>query len=119
MVDHAEPFTQLLTQGMVLKDGNVMSKSKGNVVDPDAMMEKFGADALRLYVMFVAPPEKEVEWTDTGLEGSFRFLARVWRLVDHWAETVAAGRGLATPQRSTLTRPSERCGGRRTTRSVA
>ena len=93
MVDHAEPFTQLLTQGMVLKDGAVMSKSKGNVVDPDTMLQKFGADALRLYVMFVAPPEKEVEWTDTGLEGSFRFLARVWRLVDHWAGAVAAGRG--------------------------
>ena len=88
MVDHSEPFTQLLTQGMVLKDGAVMSKSKGNVVDPDTMIEKYGADALRLYVMFVAPPEKEVEWADTGLEGSFRFLARVWRLVDQWAETV-------------------------------
>ena len=82
MVEHDEPFARLLTQGMVLKDGNVMSKSKGNVVDPDDMIQKFGADALRLYVMFVAPPEKEVEWTDTGLEGSFRFLARVWRLVD-------------------------------------
>jgi len=78
---------------MVLKDGNVMSKSVGNVVDPDTMLQKFGADALRLYVMFVAPPEKEVEWTDTGLEGSFRFLARVWRLVDHWAGAVASGRG--------------------------
>ena len=86
MVDHDEPFTQLLTQGMVLKDGEVMSKSKGNVVDPDDMIEKYGADALRLYVMFVAPPEKEVEWSDAGLEGSFRFLARVWRLVDHWAD---------------------------------
>jgi leucyl-tRNA synthetase len=85
MVSHDEPFTQLLTQGMVLKDGNVMSKSKGNVVDPDTMLQKYGADALRLYVMFVAPPEKEVEWTDSGLEGSYRFLGRVWRLVDHWA----------------------------------
>jgi leucyl-tRNA synthetase len=89
MVDHSEPFTHLLTQGMVLKDGAVMSKSKGNVVDPDAMMQKYGADALRLYVVFVAPPEKEVEWTDAGIEGSFRFLARVWRLVDHWNETIA------------------------------
>jgi leucyl-tRNA synthetase len=89
MVDHAEPFTQLLTQGMVLKDGAVMSKSKGNVVDPDTMLQKFGADALRLYVMFVAPPEKEVEWTDAGLEGSFRFLARLWRMVDHWVPVVA------------------------------
>jgi leucyl-tRNA synthetase len=88
MIDHDEPFTQLLTQGMVLKDGKVMSKSKGNVVDPDLMIQKYGADALRLYVMFVAPPENEVEWTDAGLEGSFRFLARVWRLVDHWTEAV-------------------------------
>ena len=93
MVSHDEPFTQLLTQGMVLKDGNVMSKSKGNVVDPDTMLEKYGADALRLYVMFVAPPEKEVEWTDSGLEGSYRFLHRVWRLVDHWAEAVRAAGG--------------------------
>jgi leucyl-tRNA synthetase len=93
MVKDSEPFTQLLTQGMVLKDGAVMSKSKGNVVDPDTMIEKYGADALRLYVMFVAPPEKEVEWADTGLEGSFRFLARVWRIVDQWAETVG-GEGI-------------------------
>jgi leucyl-tRNA synthetase len=92
MVDHAEPFTHMLTQGMVLKDGAVMSKSKGNVVDPDDMLNKYGADALRLYVMFVAPPEKEVEWADTGLEGSFRFLARAWRIVDQWCdEAKAAG----------------------------
>src|SRR5262249_21106750 len=98
MVHHEEPFTHLLTQGMVLKDGAVMSKSKGNVVDPDAMMEKYGADALRLYVMFVAPPEKEVEWTDAGIEGSWRFLARVWRLVDHWCETIA-GEGIGSPDK--------------------
>jgi leucyl-tRNA synthetase len=96
LVDHSEPFGQLLTQGMVLKDGAVMSKSKGNVVDPDAMMQKYGADALRLYVMFVAPPEKEIEWTDAGIEGSYRFLARVWRLVDHWNETIA-GEGIDSP----------------------
>jgi len=95
-VDHSEPFSQLLTQGMVLKDGAVMSKSKGNVVDPDTMLQKYGADALRLYVMFVAPPEKEVEWTDAGLEGSFRFLARVWRMLDHWCETIG-GEGLDDP----------------------
>jgi len=88
LVNFDEPFKRLLTQGMVLKNGAVMSKSKGNVVDPDDMREKYGADALRLYVMFVAPPEKEVEWSDAGLEGSFRFLMRVWRLVDHWAETI-------------------------------
>ncbi len=86
MVDHNEPFHHLLTQGMVLKDGAVMSKSKGNVIDPDEMMQKFGADALRLYVMFVAPPEKEVEWSDSGLEGSWRFLARLWRVVDQWCD---------------------------------
>ena len=81
LVSHAEPFTRLLTQGMVLRHGAVMSKSKGNVVDPDEMLAKYGADALRLYEMFVAPPEKEIEWTDAGLEGSARFLGRVWRLV--------------------------------------
>jgi leucyl-tRNA synthetase len=88
LVNFDEPFKRLLTQGMVLKNGAVMSKSKGNVVDPDDMLAKYGADALRLYTMFVAPPEKEVEWSDSGLEGSFRFLVRVWRLVDHWAETI-------------------------------
>jgi leucyl-tRNA synthetase len=94
LVTISEPFSRLLTQGMVLKGGAVMSKSKGNVVDPDDMIEAFGADALRLYVMFVAPPEKEVEWTDTGLEGSFRFLSRVWRLVDYLIPIVA---GAASP----------------------
>jgi leucyl-tRNA synthetase len=73
-----------------------MSKSKGNVVDPDDMIQKYGADALRLYVMFVAPPEKEIEWTDAGLEGSWRFLARVWRLVDQLAETIG-GDGIPSP----------------------
>ncbi len=115
LVDHAEPFTQLLTQGMVLKDGNVMSKSKGNVVDPDTMLQKFGADALRLYVMFVAPPEKEVEWTDAGLEGSFRFLARVWRLVDHWSGVVAAGRGTASADELS---PAERAVRRKTHETI-
>ena len=85
-----EPFTRLLTQGMVLRHGAVMSKSKGNVVDPDDMIGQFGADALRLYVMFVAPPEKEVEWSDAGLEGAFRFLARIWRIADHLLPAMAA-----------------------------
>ena len=93
LVNFDEPFIRLLTQGMVLKNGAVMSKSKGNVVDPDDMLQKYGADALRLYVMFVAPPEKDVEWSDTGLEGSFRFVIRVWRMVDHWAETIG-GEGM-------------------------
>ncbi|HKY22674.1 MAG TPA: leucine--tRNA ligase [Vicinamibacterales bacterium] len=96
MVDHDEPFRHLLTQGMVLKDGAVMSKSKGNVVDPDDMLQKFGADALRLYVMFVAPPEKEVEWSDSGLEGSWRFLARIWRFVDQWSAQIKTAAPVAS-----------------------
>jgi leucyl-tRNA synthetase len=93
LVTFDEPFKRLLTQGMVLKDGAVMSKSKGNVVDPDDMLARYGADTLRLYVMFVAPPEKEVEWSDTALAGSFKFLVKVWRIVDHWAETIG-GEGM-------------------------
>jgi leucyl-tRNA synthetase len=106
LVKFDEPFKRLLTQGMVLKNGAVMSKSKGNVVDPDDMLKKYGADALRLYTMFVAPPEKEVEWSDAGLEGSFRFLVRVWRIVDHWAGSVAShqspvtGQGLTDSERA-------------------
>ncbi|HEX5474918.1 MAG TPA: leucine--tRNA ligase [Vicinamibacterales bacterium] len=96
MTTISEPFARLLTQGMVLNAGQVMSKSKGNVVDPDDMIAKVGADALRLYVMFVAPPEKEIEWTDAGLEGSYRFLARVWRFVDQWCEMIA-GAGIPAP----------------------
>ena len=103
MITHSEPFTHLLTQGMVLKDGAVMSKSKGNVVDPDSMLEKVGADALRLYVMFVAPPEKEVEWSDAGLDGSFRWLARVWRLAEQWRAETAAGSGQPADDNSETT----------------
>jgi leucyl-tRNA synthetase len=97
MVTISEPFTRLLTQGMVLKDGQVMSKRKGNVVDPDDMIQKYGADALRTYIMFVAPAEKEIEWSDAGLEGMFRFLARVWRLIDQLAELVG-GEGIPVPE---------------------
>ena len=78
---------------MVLRDGNVMSKSKGNVIDPDKMIDHFGADALRLYEMFVAPPEKELEWNDSGLEGSYRFLTRVWRLVTTIGPVVTGASG--------------------------
>jgi leucyl-tRNA synthetase len=116
MIEHKEPFTHLLTQGMVLKDGAVMSKSKGNVVDPDSMIQKYGSDALRLYVMFVAPPEKEVEWTDTGLEGSFRFLARVWRAADQWRADAAAA-GQAAIEQATLT-PAERALRRKTHETI-
>jgi leucyl-tRNA synthetase len=101
MTHLSEPFAALLTQGMVLKDGAVMSKSKGNVVDPDAMIEKYGADALRLYVMFVAPPEKEIEWSDAGIEGSWRFLSRVWRLTDSLKESIG-GEGIPAPSQVDL-----------------
>ncbi|MCX7927179.1 MAG: leucine--tRNA ligase [Candidatus Omnitrophica bacterium] len=86
MVDFNEPFKCLLTQGMVLKDGQVMSKSKGNIVDPDSMIEKYGADALRLFILFAAPPEAELEWDDRGMEGAYRFLNRVWRIQDNLKE---------------------------------
>ena len=83
MIDFAEPFQKLLTQGMVLKDGEVMSKSRGNIVDPDSIIKKYGADTLRLYILFAAPPEVETEWSERGIEGAFRFLNRVWRLLGH------------------------------------
>jgi leucyl-tRNA synthetase len=76
-----EPFKNLLTQGMVVKDGAKMSKSKGNVVDPNNIIEKYGADTARLFILFASPPKKELEWSDKGVEGSFRFLKRVWRLI--------------------------------------
>ncbi|MBG0789414.1 MAG: leucine--tRNA ligase [Desulfovibrionaceae bacterium] len=81
-VRNDEPFANLLTQGMVLKDGGKMSKSKGNVVDPNAMLAKYGADATRLFILFAAPPVKELEWSDQGIDGAFRFLNRLWRLVE-------------------------------------
>jgi leucyl-tRNA synthetase len=76
-----EPFTNLLTQGMVIKDGAKMSKSKGNVIDPDALITKYGADTARLFSLFAAPPEKDLDWNDQGVDGSFRFLNRIWKLV--------------------------------------
>jgi leucyl-tRNA synthetase len=76
-----EPFERLLTQGMVIKDGAKMSKSKGNVVDPEELVKDFGADATRLFCLFAAPPEKDMDWSDKGIEGSYRFLSRLWRLV--------------------------------------
>ncbi|MEK6814797.1 MAG: leucine--tRNA ligase [Nitrospirota bacterium] len=81
LVSAGEPFESLLTQGMVIKDGAKMSKSKGNVVDPDALIEKYGADTARLFSLFAAPPEKDLDWNDRGVEGAHRFLGRLWRLV--------------------------------------
>ena len=81
LTGEVEPFRNWLAQGMVLKDGAKMSKSKGNVVDPNEIIAKYGADTARLFILFAAPPEKDLEWSDAGVEGSERFLNRVWRLV--------------------------------------
>jgi leucyl-tRNA synthetase len=78
LTEVAEPFPYLLAQGMVTKDGAKMSKSKGNVVDPDDMVEEYGADTLRLFILFASPPDKEFAWNEKGIEGCFRFLNRVW-----------------------------------------
>lgn len=86
-----EPFKRLLTQGMVLKDGSKMSKSKGNTVDPQALIDQYGADTVRLFIMFAAPPEQSLEWSDSGVEGAFRFLRRLWKLVHSHVEVNGAG----------------------------
>ena len=86
LTDVSEPFTNLLTQGMVLKDGAKMSKNKGNTVDPQELIAKYGADTVRLFMMFAAPPEQSLEWSDDGVQGSYRFLKRFWHaVVDHAA----------------------------------
>ena len=81
LVSSDEPFKRLLTQGMVLKDGAKMSKSRGNTVDPQALIDRYGADTVRLFSMFAAPPEQSLEWSDSGVEGAHRFIKRLWRLV--------------------------------------
>ena len=81
LLDSDEPFIRLLTQGMVLKDGAKMSKSKGNTVDPQSLIDRYGADTVRLFSMFAAPPEQSLEWSDAGVEGANRFLKRLWKLV--------------------------------------
>jgi leucyl-tRNA synthetase len=82
LVEGDEPFSNLLCQGMVLKDGAKMSKSKGNTVDPQGLIEKYGADTVRLFVLFAAPPEQSLEWSDQGVQGAHRFINRIWRLVN-------------------------------------
>ncbi len=81
LLDSDEPFKNLLTQGMVLKDGSKMSKSKGNTVDPQQLIEKYGADTVRLFILFAAPPDQSLEWNDEGVDGAARFLKRLWKLV--------------------------------------
>ncbi len=86
LVNSDEPFQRLLTQGMVLKDGSKMSKSKGNTVDPQELIQKYGADTVRLFIMFAAPPEQSLEWSDSGVEGANRFLKRLWKMVQGHVE---------------------------------
>ncbi|MDD2331557.1 MAG: leucine--tRNA ligase [Candidatus Cloacimonetes bacterium] len=93
-VDCDEPFARLLTQGMVLKDGAKMSKSAGNVVDPTYIIDRYGADTLRVYLLFASPPEKDVEWNDDAVMGAFRFLNRVWRLIDQHKDHIKKGLNL-------------------------
>lgn len=92
LVDFDEPFTNLLTQGMVLKDGSKMSKSKGNVVSPEEIIAKYGADTARLFILFAAPVDRDLEWSDQGVEGSYRFLNRVWRILGHFEEAIKSGK---------------------------
>lgn len=86
LVSSDEPFKRLLTQGMVLKDGAKMSKSRGNTVDPQALIDRYGADTVRLFSMFAAPPEQSLEWSDSGVEGAHRFIKRLWRLVHEFED---------------------------------
>ena len=87
LIDSSEPFSHLLTQGMVLKDGSKMSKSKGNTVDPQELIDRYGADTVRLFSMFAAPPEQSLEWSDSAVDGANRFLRRLWRLVVRHVES--------------------------------
>ena len=91
LIKHNEPFNKLLTQGMVLKDGAKMSKSKGNTVDPQSLIEQYGADTARLFMMFASPPEQSLEWSDSGVEGAYRFLKRVWAFGDAQAGNIRQG----------------------------
>ncbi len=98
LLDFDEPFTNLLTQGMVIKDGAKMSKSLGNVVSPEEIIDKYGADTARLFILFAAPVEKDLEWSDKGVEGSFRFLNRVWRILGIFEDAVKAGADSYDPE---------------------
>ena len=91
MVDFPEPFTNLLTQGMVLKDGSKMSKSKGNVVSPEEIISQYGADTARLFILFAAPVDRDLDWSDEGVAGASRFLKRVWRIMEVFEDKIKSG----------------------------
>ena len=93
LVSFGEPFERLFTQGMITKDGHKMSKSKGNTVAPDDLIDRYGADTVRLYTLFIGPPEKDAEWNDRGVEGGYRFLTRYWKTIEDHAERM----GVADP----------------------
>ena len=107
IVGFREPFARLFNQGMIYRFGAKMSKSKGNVVAPDELIERYGADALRLYILFMGPADQDKEWQDTGVEGMHRFLRRLWRVVHEVARARADRRR----------RPARRWRARRTRRS--
>ena len=123
LVSSDEPFERLLTQGMVLKDGAKMSKSKGNTVDPQELIDRYGADTVRLFSMFAAPPEQSLEWSDSGVEGAHRFIKRVWRLIHDFGQTAPADvpESLSTEQKDlrrkvheTIAKVTDDCGRRQT-----
>jgi len=107
LIENDEPFENVLTQGMVLKDGAKMSKSKGNTVDPQSLIDEYGADTARLFMMFAAPPEQSLEWSEEGVQGSFRFLRRVWKQVHehlNMGDTVALNVGTLNAAQKDLRR---------------
>ncbi len=108
LVEHSEPFTRLFTQGLVLKGGAAMSKSKGNVVGAEEMAEKYGCDTGRMYTLFAAPPEKDMEWSEQGIEGCARFLHRVYRLVERHAEGLRGVAAAGNPHPVELSTASEK-----------
>jgi leucyl-tRNA synthetase len=103
MIENDEPVARLFTQGMVIKDGAKMSKSKGNVVSPDDMVARYGADSARMYSLFAAPPDRDLDWQEDGVAGVSRFLGRVWRLTTKYAPTARTGRGQNMPVPSGVT----------------
>lgn len=107
-VSTKEPFKRLFTQGMVVKDGAKMSKSKGNVVNPDTLITRYGADAQRLYILFMGPPEKDAEWSDSGIEGCSRFLGRVWRLATWKKFQQKESLHIQTPQEKKMMRTTHK-----------
>lgn len=102
LLNSNEPFTRLLTQGMVLNQGTKMSKSKGNTVDPGPLVERYGADTVRLFIIFAAPPEQSMEWSDSGVEGAYRFLKRLWTFAYEHRELITEENRKAKPDAATI-----------------